>query len=110
MNGGCWESPYQTDGTAPGDIKFVDLNNDGVIDEKDQTIIGNPHPDFTANLINNFSYKGFDLSIFLQSVYGNQILSLLRRDIEGMAGLQNQSVVASDRYTLDSPSGCQIDS
>ncbi len=98
------ESPYQTEGTAPGDIKFVDLNGDGVIDEKDQTFIGNPHPDFTANLINNFSYQGFDLSIFLQSVHGNEILNLLRRDIEGMAGLQNQSVAVSERYTNTTPS------
>jgi len=98
------ESPFQSDGTAPGDIRFADLNDDNVIDEKDQAFIGNPHPDFTANLINNFSYKGFDLSIFLQSVYGNEILSLLRRDIEGMAGLQNQSVLVSDRYTLNAPS------
>ncbi|MEL6134424.1 MAG: SusC/RagA family TonB-linked outer membrane protein, partial [Bacteroidota bacterium] len=98
------ESPFQTDGTSPGDIKFVDLNNDNVIDEKDQTFIGNPNPDFTANLINNFSYKGFDLSIFLQSVYGNEILNLLRRDIEGMAGQQNQALIVSERYTLDAPS------
>ncbi|MCI4671092.1 MAG: TonB-dependent receptor [Bacteroidia bacterium] len=98
------ESPFQTDGTRPGDIRFRDINSDGVIDEKDQSFLGSPHPDFTANLINNFSYKGFDLSIFLQSVYGNEILNLIRRDIEGMAGLVNQSVNVIDRYTNTNPS------
>lgn len=98
------ESPFQADGTRAGDIKFADLNSDGVIDEKDQTFIGNPHPAFTANLINNISFKGFDLSIFLQSVFGYEILNLVRRDIEGMAGLQNQSVVVSERFTNENPS------
>lgn len=98
------ESPFQTEGTRPGDIKFRDVNEDGVINEKDQTFLGSPHPDFMANMINNFSYKGFDLSIFLQSVYGNEILNLVRRDIEGMAGLSNQAVAVADRFTNTNPS------
>ncbi|MEO0898583.1 MAG: TonB-dependent receptor [Bacteroidota bacterium] len=98
------ESPFQSEGTRPGDIKFADINDDGVIDEKDQTFIGSPQPDFMANLINSFSYKGFDLSIFLQSVYGNEILNLVRRDLEGMAGLSNQAVIVADRYTNTNPS------
>ena len=97
-------SPFQAEGTRPGDIKFRDLNGDGVIDEKDQTFLGSPHPDFMANLVNNFSYKGFDLSIFLQSVYGNEILNLIRRDTEGMAGLSNQAVNVINRFTNANPS------
>lgn len=99
------ESPFQESGTRAGDIKFKDLNDDGVIDDKDQTFLGSPHPDFTANLINNFSFAGFDLSIFLQGVYGNEILNLLRRDIEGMAGLSNQSVAVVDRWSATNPDG-----
>lgn len=98
------ESPFQQNGTRAGDIKFKDLNADGIIDEKDQTFIGNPQPDFTANLINDFSFKGFDLNIFLQGVYGHEILNLVRRDIEGMAGLSNQSVRVIDRFTSANPS------
>ncbi|WNJ19695.1 TonB-dependent receptor [Pontibacter sp. G13] len=98
------ESPFQADGTRAGDIKFADLNEDGIIDDKDQTFLGSPHPDFTANLINDFSLKGFDLSIFLQGVYGNEILNLIRRDLEGMAGLTNQSVVVADRFSSMEPS------
>lgn len=97
-------SPFQSEGTRPGDIRFQDLNGDGVIDEKDQTFLGSPHPDFTANLINSFNYKGFDLNIFLQSVYGNEILNLIRRDIEGMAGLSNQAVNVINRFTPANPS------
>jgi len=44
------EAPTQSNDTRPGDIRFEDLNNDGVINEEDQTFLGNPVPDFTANL------------------------------------------------------------
>ncbi len=91
------ESPFQQDGTRAGDIKFKDLNNDGIINDQDQTFLGSPHPDFTLNMTNNFSYKGIDFSFFFQGVFGNEILNLIRRDIEGMAGLANQSVSVIDR-------------
>ena len=93
------ESPFQSNGTRAGDLKFADLNNDGVIDDNDQTFLGNPLPDFTLNLNNSFRYKGVDLSFFLQGVYGNEILNLVRRDIEGMAGLSNQSTAVINRWT-----------
>lgn len=98
------ESPFQNDGTRAGDIKFADLNNDGVITDEDQTFLGSPHPDYTYNITNDFYYKGFDLSIFLQGVQGNEILNLIRRDIEGMAGLVNQSVVVDERFRNSAPS------
>ncbi|MFK8009299.1 MAG: SusC/RagA family TonB-linked outer membrane protein [Saprospiraceae bacterium] len=93
------ESPFQSDGTRAGDIKFADLNDDGIINDEDQTFIGNPLPDFTLNFSNEFNFKGFDLNIFIQGVYGNEILNLMRRDIEGLAGLNNQSSVVKDRFT-----------
>ncbi|MEZ4883808.1 MAG: TonB-dependent receptor [Chitinophagales bacterium] len=98
------DNPFQQEGTRAGDIKFKDLNNDGVINDEDQTFLGSPHPDFTLNLTNNFSYKGFDLNVFFQGVFGNEILNLIRRDVEGMAGLSNQSVVVIDRFTNANPS------
>ena len=98
------ESPFQAEGTRAGDIKFRDVNDDGVINDKDQTFLGSPLPDFTANLTNEFSYKGFDLNFFLQGVFGHEILNLMRRDVEGMAGLSNQAVIVADRYTNDNPS------
>ncbi len=91
------ESAFQQDGTRAGDIKFRDLNSDGVINDLDQTFLGSPHPDFTLNMTNNIEFKGIDFSIFFQGVFGNEILNLVRRDIEGMAGLANQSRVVIDR-------------
>lgn len=57
----------------PGDIKFADVNGDGIINENDRTIIGNPTPDFTYGLSFNLGYKGFELSVETQGVYGNEI-------------------------------------
>ena len=60
-------------GAAPGDLIFADMNGDGVIDDKDKCMIGNPHPDVTMGLTFNFGYKGFDLGITTNAVFGNQI-------------------------------------
>jgi TonB-linked SusC/RagA family outer membrane protein len=60
-----------------GDIKYKDLNTDGVINEKDQTYIGNPWPTITFGFTNNFSYKGFDLSVLLTGSYGNDVYNYL---------------------------------
>lgn len=65
-------------GTAPGDLIFADTNKDGVIDDKDKCMIGNPHPDVTMGLTLNFGYKGFDLGITTNAVFGNQIAKSYR--------------------------------
>lgn len=57
----------------PGDVRFKDINGDGVIDSKDETQIGNPYPKFTYGLSLNIGYKGFDLSVAFYGNYGNQI-------------------------------------
>jgi TonB-linked SusC/RagA family outer membrane protein len=57
----------------PGDVRFVDLNGDGLIDSRDKTMIGNPNPDFTYGLNLNLGYKGFDLGVSLYGVSGNQV-------------------------------------
>lgn len=64
---------FQNENTAAGDIRFADLNGDGVIDNSDRTFIGNPTPDFTYGLTFDAEYKGFDFSMFLQGVEGNEI-------------------------------------
>ena len=66
---------FQTAGTAPGDIRFKDLNEDGVVDENDKTYIGNPSPDFIYGMNLGLEFKGFDLSAFVQGVYGNEIFN-----------------------------------
>ncbi|MGO4771456.1 SusC/RagA family TonB-linked outer membrane protein [Flavobacterium sp. W22_SRS_FK3] len=56
----------------PGDVRFVDLNNDGKIDANDKTKIGNPNPDFTYGLNFDLSYKAFDISVYTYGVAGSQ--------------------------------------
>ena len=58
-----------------GDIKYKDINNDGVIDENDRTDLGSPFPDMTFGWSNTFTYKDFDLSIFVNGTVGNKVLN-----------------------------------
>lgn len=67
-------------GVWVGDFMFEDLNNDGVIDEQDRTYIGNPEPKFSFGITNSFTYKNFDLNIFLTGVYGNKLYNMLRQE------------------------------
>ncbi|MCK8495950.1 MULTISPECIES: TonB-dependent receptor [Spirosoma] len=83
----------------PGDIRFADLNGDGRIDANDRTIIGNPNPDFIAGFTNNFSYKGFELSLFFQGSFGNDIYNQNRVTIEGMSDPLNQTTAVLNRWT-----------
>jgi TonB-linked SusC/RagA family outer membrane protein len=62
-----------------GDVKFKDINGDGIINEQDQTNIGNPWPKLFAGFTNNFSYKGFDLSILITATYGNDIYNYISK-------------------------------
>ncbi len=63
----------------PGDIKFLDLNGDGLISDADRTFIGNSNPDFTYGFTFSGSWKNFDITVFGQGVSGNQIFNGLRR-------------------------------
>jgi TonB-linked SusC/RagA family outer membrane protein len=58
---------------GPGDFKYRDLNNDGIIDAKDKTRIGNPTPDFTYGGTVNVTFRNIDLSVEVNGVYGNEI-------------------------------------
>jgi len=62
-------------GVWVGDIKYKDLNHDGVIDASDETDLGSPLPKFTYGINNTFSYKAFDLAVFFTGSYGNKILN-----------------------------------
>ncbi|MES2276156.1 MAG: TonB-dependent receptor [Bacteroidota bacterium] len=67
----------------PGDPKFKDLNGDGIINANDYTAIGNPYPKNYGGLTNNFTYKNFDLNVFMQWSYGNQIMDANILKFEG---------------------------
>ncbi len=63
-------------GGVAGDPLFTDVDGDGEITAEDRTIIGNPNPDFTFGITNNFSYKNFDLNIFFQGSQGGDIFNM----------------------------------
>ena len=86
-------------GAEPGDIRFKDLNNDGVINDDDRTVIGNPNPTHLFSLGNNLSYKGFELGIYLQGVAGNKIFNANNIDLTGMSAAYNQSTDVLKRWT-----------
>ncbi|RIH63804.1 SusC/RagA family TonB-linked outer membrane protein [Mariniphaga sediminis] len=75
----------------PGHFKYRDVNKDGVINDKDRTLIGSPHPDFTAGVTVNMEYKNFDLSADLYMSYGNDILNLMRRKLDFQRFAGNRS-------------------
>ncbi|WP_378187011.1 SusC/RagA family TonB-linked outer membrane protein [Aquimarina sp. W85] len=75
--GGALPAGTQTfDGGVAGDPLFIDVDNSGDISAEDRTIIGNPNPDYTFGITNNFSYKNFDLNIFIQGSQGGDIFNM----------------------------------
>ncbi len=79
-----------------GDMSFYDKNNDGKISfGEDRTIVGDPNPDFIFGWTNNFSYKNFDLTMYFNGTYGNDIYNVLRAetDIVSVWGNQNRAVL-----------------
>ncbi|MBD1420868.1 SusC/RagA family TonB-linked outer membrane protein [Sphingobacterium chuzhouense] len=86
----------------PGDIRYRDLNEDGVVDDNDRTVIGRGYPLHQGGFSNTFNYKGFDLNIFLQWSYGNDILNANRLMFEyGVKARTNQFETFADRWTPD---------
>ena len=85
-------------GAEPGDIRFRDLNSDGVINDSDRTVIGNPNPSWLFSMNNSLSYKGFELSVFLQGIAGNKIYNANNIDNTGMAAAYNQTTDVLKRW------------
>lgn len=83
----------------PGDRKYRDLNNDNIINDLDRTIIGTAQPKYIGGITNTFSYKGIELSVFFQGVYGNDILNANRFELEYLNGTNNQSKDMLNRWT-----------
>lgn len=94
-----------------GDIRFKDVSGidgkpDGKIDASDITYIGSPLPKFTYGFTNNFQYKDFDLSVFLQGSHGAKVFNFLRWQLEKMDNAYyNQLRTVSNRYTAANPNG-----
>ncbi len=105
---GIFQNKAEIDASAqksanPGDIRYADLNNDGIINDADRTVIGNGNPDFFGGLNNTVTWKGLELNIFLQGSYGNDILNFGRFDLYNLNGNNNQSADVLDRWTPSNP-------
>jgi len=98
--------PYTTNGKnaiQPGDIKYKDINGDGIVDNNDVTTIGNPYPKHVGGLGNNFIYKNFDLNIFFQWSYGNDLVNINRLIFDGnqfSAANLNQFASYTNRWSI----------
>ncbi len=92
---------YVSEGVDPetGNMIYSDINNNGIFDPGDRTVIGSGQPDFFFGITNSFSYGRFDLNVFFQGSYGNEIFNATRIDLEGMFDSKNQSVAVLNRWT-----------
>jgi len=90
---------FQSNGTAPGDFKFRDLDGNNVINANDQTIIGNPWPKFTYGFNGSISYKGLDLKVLLQGTHGNDIFQAFKFRTEGANFFNYTKNVWDNRWT-----------
>lgn len=84
-----------------GEIRYKDLDHDGAITAKDQTLIGNVNPQFTYGITNNFTYKNFDMNILIQGVYGNDIINMNTYYLSNIGGFNNVTQkMWDDRWTF----------
>lgn len=97
--------PHYQSNPQPGDPKYKDLTGEGEINDDDKTAIGNGQPKHTGGFSNNFTYKNFDLNIFLQWSYGNDILNANRMVFENPSSKQNTNMFATytNRWTPENP-------
>ena len=96
---------YQKDGkliqpnAAPGDIKFLDANGDGQINNNDAVYLGSPFPNYEFGFGFNVSMKNIDINVFFQGTQGNKIYNGLRQDLDGMSQENNYSVTTLNAWT-----------
>jgi len=89
---------YAQPKAKPGDYKFMDLNNDSIINKHDKTILGNPYPDFMFGIYANVQYRQFDLSMFWQGSYGNEIYNATKLWLFNPYGTTNWSKEILNSY------------
>ena len=81
-----------------GNLVYEDIDHDGIITSNDRVKTGDPNPDFTAGMTNVFSYKNFELSVFLQAIYGNDIYNGTLVYLESGTGEDNQTARMNGRW------------
>ena len=89
--------------TGPGDIRYVDVNGDGVIDQDDRTVIGDPNPDWLVNFNASFEYKNFDVNMLFQGVIGIDRLFMGNGNLPMPDDRSNVLDFWIDRWTPENP-------
>ena len=110
---GLVNDPYRN--FQAGDMRFVDQNGDGVIDEKDRVVIGNPNPDIYGNLYTSLTWKNLRLDVNFKYSLGNDIYNYQRSMLEGLNTTYNQTTATLARWTYENqqtnmPKVCYTDS
>lgn len=100
---------YVQEGARPGDLRYVDTNNDGVIDNLDRTLIGSPFPDLTFGFRLGLDYKGFDVQVLGQGTLGNEIMNIAKIDMKSGVGWYNAPQgLMEEAWSEDNPSNTQF--
>ncbi len=110
---GLVENPYRN--FQAGDVRFVDQNGDGVIDDADRVVIGNPNPDIYGNIYTSLSWRHLRLDLNWKYSLGNDIYNYQRSVLEGLNTTYNQTTAALNRWTYEGqitsmPRACYYDS
>lgn len=84
-----------------GDVRFVDVNGDNIIDSRDRQIIGNPNPDFTGGINSTLTYKRISLSALVTFSKGGQVFNYVRQQLEAQSTFQNQTQYVLNRWRVD---------
>ncbi|MBT6004819.1 MAG: SusC/RagA family TonB-linked outer membrane protein, partial [Prolixibacteraceae bacterium] len=95
---------YQDEGTSPGDIRFKDIDQNGIIDENDLTVLGGPNPDFTYGLNLRMTYKNYDFAMVFDGSHGNEIYNLNKLWGNATGGAGNRTVDMLSRWNLNNAS------
>ncbi|MBD2753552.1 SusC/RagA family TonB-linked outer membrane protein [Spirosoma validum] len=100
---GTWSTSEESEATKylkrPGDVKYQDVNQDGVINDKDRVIIGKGIPTGFGTLLNSFKFKNFDLTVDLQFMYGNNVLYRSEHSAEDRQGIANSFKTVLNAWT-----------
>ncbi|MFD1142401.1 SusC/RagA family TonB-linked outer membrane protein [Larkinella insperata] len=100
---GTWSTSEESEATKylkrPGDVKYQDVNQDGVINDKDRVIIGKGIPDMFGTFLNTFKYKNFDLTVDLQFMTGNDVLYRSEHSAEDRTGIANSFKTVLNAWT-----------
>jgi TonB-dependent starch-binding outer membrane protein SusC len=109
---GIWQSQEQIDNSTiehgnpsprVGGVRYADVNGDGAVNTEDIGPIGDPTPNFIYGFTNNFTYRNFDLSVFVQGSQGNEVLNHTLNDLlyMGMGGRQSRMAGSANSFMLD---------